>query len=103
VDRVYTLTIACRRPPNRMRDEWNLQPERIARTVAAFVGGDATLTLTPRTARLNATALTQLPNPQYWQQRMGEVLDGLRLDVPRIRGEYQLPGPVRIEIRETTA
>lgn len=97
----YTLTITCGRPANRARDDFHVQPERIARALATFIGGDAALTLTPSTAHLNVSDLTQLPNPKYWQQRMGEVLDCLWLDVPRIRGDYQLPPPVRFDIRET--
>ena len=96
----FTLTITCRRPSSRAVDDFHIQPERIARTVATFVGGDAELTLTARTARLNVSDLTQLPNPKYWQQRMGEILHCLWLDVPRVRGDYQLPSPVRFDIRE---
>lgn len=98
----YTLTITCRRPANRARDDFHVQPERIARVLATFIGSDAELTLTARTARLNVSALAQLPNPKYWQQRMGEVLDCLWMDVPRVRGDYQLPSPVRFDIREMT-
>ncbi len=98
----YTLTIACRRPRSRAVDDFHVQPDRVARTVATFIGEDAELTLTPRTIRLTVTGLGQMPNPKYWQQRLGEVLDCLRLDVPRTRGEYQLP-PLRFDIRETAA
>lgn len=98
----YTLTITCGRPTNRAVDDFHTQPERIARTLATFIGGAAELTLTARTARLDVSDLSQLPNPKYWQQRMGEVLDCLWLDVPRIHGDYQLPSPVRFDIRETT-
>ncbi|MFH9403299.1 hypothetical protein ACH4JS_26640 [Streptomyces sp. NPDC017638] len=97
----YTLTITCGRPSTRAVDDFHTQPERISRALATFIGGQAELTLTARTAHLTVAALTQLPNPKYWQQRLGEVLDSLWLDVPRIRGDYQLPSPVRFDIRET--
>ncbi|MFD8200018.1 hypothetical protein [Streptomyces sp. NPDC059701] len=64
---------------------------------------DDELTLTPRTARLTAAALDHLPNPAYWRQRMGEVLHGIYLDVPRVKGQFELPPPVRFDIRETAA
>lgn len=98
----YTLTITCRRPANRARDDFHVQPKRVAHALATFIGGTAELTLTARTARLNVSDLTQLPNPKYWQQRMGEVLNCLWLEVPRVRGDYLLPSPVRFDIRETT-
>ncbi|MCT9105356.1 hypothetical protein [Streptomyces mirabilis] len=98
----YTLTITCGRPPNRAVDDFHIQPERIAHAIATFTGGNAELTLTARTARLHVEALAQLPNPRYWQQRMGEVLNCCWLEVPRIRGDYQLPSPVRFDIREMT-
>jgi hypothetical protein len=103
VTRRYTLTITCRRPSNRAVDDFHVQPERVASAVAALIGGKAELILTSRTARLEVAALEQLPNPRYWQQRMGEVLHCLYLEVPRVRGDYQLPSPVRFDIRETSA
>ncbi|MEU5772654.1 hypothetical protein ABZ819_05030 [Streptomyces venezuelae] len=97
----FALTITCRRPASRAVDDFHVQPERIARAVSTFIGGDAELTLKPRSVRLVVTDLGQTPNPAYWRQRLGEVLDCLHLDVPRVRGEYQLP-PLRFVIRETT-
>ncbi|MYR84045.1 hypothetical protein GTY41_03575 [Streptomyces sp. SID685] len=99
----YTLTITCGRPSNRACDDFHVQPKYIVDAVKTFIGGDAELSLTARTARLTVADLSQLPNPKYWQQRMGEVLHCLWLDVPRIRGDYQLPSPVQFDIRETTA
>jgi hypothetical protein len=100
--RSYTLTITCARPRSRAIDDFHVQPERVSRAVATFIGGDAELTLRPRTVRLTVTALDRLPNPAYWRQRLGEVLNCLHLDVPRVRGDYQLP-PLRFDIRETPA
>jgi hypothetical protein len=100
--RSYTLTITCMRPRSRAIDDFHVQPERVARAVAAFIGEEAELLLRPRTVRLTVTGLDHLPNPKYWRQRLGEVLNCLYLDVPRIRGDYQLP-PLRFDIRETPA
>ena len=96
----FTLTITCRRPRSRAVDDFHVQPERVVRTVAALVGTGAEVTLTPRTVRLCVTNLRHVPDLEFWRRRMASLLDGLWLDVPRVRGVCQLPAPARIEIRE---
>lgn len=98
--RRYTLTITCGRPRSRACDDFHVQPERVAQTVAAFIGDDAELALTPRTVRLHVTDLGRIPDLDVWRSRMALVLDGLWLEVARVRGELCLPAPARFEIRE---
>lgn len=103
--RQYAVTITCRRPANRARDDWHVQPERIASTMAIFFGKSAELTLTPRRARLCAPDLQHLPDIPAWEARMAEVMHCLYLDVRRVggtfSGHYELPAPVRVEISVT--
>lgn len=105
MSRRYAVTITCRRPANRARDDWHVQPERIARTTAIFFGKSAELTLTPRRARLSAPDLAYLPDIKAWEARMAEVMHCLYLDVEWVGGQYsghyELPTPVRVEIGVT--
>ncbi|MGW0334301.1 hypothetical protein ACWD0J_20940 [Streptomyces sp. NPDC003011] len=101
-NRRYTLEIACPRPRSRGRagDDFHVQPQRVERTVATFIGGDAELTLTRRTVRLRVTTHHPIRDVTVWHSRMALIMNGLWLDVPRVRGELQLPAPVRTQIQE---
>jgi hypothetical protein len=82
-------------------DDFHVQPERVANTVAMFLGPRAELSLTARTVRLCCTSATPLTDVGYWQKQLAVVLDCLWLDVPRdTRREPRLPRPVRTELRE---
>lgn len=101
----WELTISCPRPSNRHRpgDDFFTRPERMAETVAIFFGPDTEITLTTRTVRLRRTR----PHPPGDIERLHHdfamVLDCLRFDTctDRAQDRYQLPRPVRTEIRET--
>ncbi|WP_424863081.1 hypothetical protein [Streptomyces sp. MMS24-I29] len=97
--RLYELTIVCPRPRRTAPDDWHIQPERIASTLAAFFA-DAELTLTPRTARLHVRWAGQLGDLTEKQRRMATVLSCLRFDIARDHTGDLLPVPVRTKIRE---
>ncbi|MFD8820814.1 hypothetical protein ACFV1C_00345 [Streptomyces sp. NPDC059605] len=97
--RLYELTIVCPRPQRTAPDDWHIQPERIASTVASFFV-DAELTLTPRTARLHIRWTGHLGDLTEKQRRMATVLSCLRFDIARDHTGNLLPLPVRTEIRE---
>ncbi|MEV6403983.1 hypothetical protein AB0M58_13695 [Streptomyces bobili] len=101
--RRYTLVITCPRPRSRGRagNDFHVQPQRVERTVAAFIGDDAEVTLTRRTVRLRVTTRHPIRDVTVWHSRMALIMDGLWLDVPRVRGELQLPSPARTQIEET--
>ncbi|MDX2658326.1 hypothetical protein PV382_23875 [Streptomyces scabiei] len=100
----WQLTIQCPRPRNRAVDDFHVRPERVADTVAMFLGPRAELLLTARTVRLCYTSATPLTDIGYWQKQLAFVLDCLYLDVPRdARRELRLPRPVRTELREMDA
>lgn len=97
----WQLTIHCPRPRSRAVDDFHVQPERVANTVAMFLGPRAKLSLTARTVRLCCTSATPLTDISYWQKQLAVVLDCLYLDVPRdARRELRLPRPVRTELCE---
>jgi hypothetical protein len=100
--RAYELTVVCPRPRSTARDDWHVQPRRIASTLAHFFA-DAELTLTPRTVRLVTRWTGQLGDLDERQRRLATVLCCLRLDVPRDHRGDVLPLPVRIEVRESAA
>jgi hypothetical protein len=99
--RCFTLEIVCRWPRSRARDDWHVQPERVARTLAVFIGGDAEMKLTPRTVRLHGTSPHRISDVAYWHLRMALVMHCLRLEVPQVQGDFQLPAPVRTVIHES--
>ncbi|MGI5041647.1 hypothetical protein ACM9HB_35025, partial [Streptomyces sp. JAC128] len=90
--RSYTLTIICPRPQSTARDDWHIQPERIATTVGHFFA-DAELTLTPKTVRLRARWTGHLGNLDLRQRSMAAAMSCLALDVPRDREGPYLPLP----------
>lgn len=98
----WQLTIFCPRPRNRAVDNFHVRPERIANTVAMFLGPRASLTLTARTVRFSYTAHTPIRDVGYWQKQLAYVLNCLYLDVPSDGpNDFRLPRPVRTEVRET--
>ncbi|MCX4911900.1 DNA adenine methylase [Streptomyces sp. NBC_00878] len=98
----WELTIKCPRPRNRAVDDFHVRPERIANTVAMFLGARATLTLTTRTVRFSYAAHTPIGDVGYWQKQLAYVLHCLYLDVPSDgRNDFRLPGPVETQVRET--
>lgn len=98
----WQMTIKCPRPRNRAVDDFHVRPERIANTVAMFLGARADLTLTARTVRFSYTAHTPIVDVGYWQKQLAYVLHCLYLDVPRDgRHDFRLPRPVRTEVCET--
>lgn len=99
--RSYTLTIICPRPRSTARDDWHIQPERIASTVSHFFA-DAELTLTQRTVRLRARWTGDLGNLDLRKRSMAAAMSSLMLDVPRDHEGAYLPLPVRTDLRETT-
>lgn len=100
--RQFTLTISCPRPRNRAVDDFHVRPDRVASTIAAFVSGEAEMTLTARTVRLRVAGLRHLPDLLFWHRRMAEIMRSLFLDVPLgPGGRCELPSPARTEIRET--
>lgn len=97
----WQMTIKCPRPRNRAVDDFHVRPERVANTVAMFLGARAKLTLTARTVQFSYTAHTPIDDVAYWQKQLAYVLHCLYLDVPSDgRHDFRLPRPVRTEVCE---
>ncbi|NEA52368.1 hypothetical protein [Streptomyces sp. SID10815] len=105
MSRKYAVTITCRRPANRARDDWHVRPDRVAHTVQTFFGESVEMTLSPRKVQLCAPDLAYLPDLASWEARMATVMHCLYLDVPRVggstSGRYELPTPMRVQIKVT--
>lgn len=98
----WRLAITCPRPRSRAVDDFHVLPERVADTVAMFLGAGAELTLTARTVRFSITRAHPITDVGYWQKQLAFVLDCLYLDVQRDgRHDFRLPRPVRTELHET--
>lgn len=99
----WSLAITCPRPSNRAVDDFHVQPERAARTAAAFLGPSARLNLTPKTVQFHLDGSGDLPDLNQWHERLAIALDNLWLSTRTPEGKYRLPQPARTEIRTHAA
>jgi hypothetical protein len=101
----WELTVTCPRPSDRHRpgDDFFTRPDRIAKTAAMFFAAGTEITLTARTVRLHRTSPHPPGDIARLHKSLAIALDCLRFNTctDRARDRYELPRPIRTEIRET--
>jgi hypothetical protein len=88
---------------SKSQQAWHLAPERVARACVTFLGPEAHIKLTSRTAKLEYQCRgKRLGNYlEQVQETFALVLQGLYFELEQTRpGEYQLPRPVRTVVTE---